>query len=120
MPGGGSIAGMIISLRNNANMLRRRSMFKKESTFLRTKKEYYKATKGKLELKKLTPIQLKRIRETIRLNRKESLKHTLIAILFVLPILLYVSNALLKTSSFYPFSTYTNLERENSEQKRSD
>lgn len=117
---GGSIAGMILSLRNNANMLRKRSMFKKESTFLRIKKEYYKASKGKIDLKQLNPIQLRRIRQTIKYNRKESLKHNLIAILFVVPIVLYVGNALLETSSFYPYSTYTNIKGGNSQKKKSE
>lgn len=117
---GGSIAGMITSLRNNSNMLRKKSIFKKESTFLRTKKEYYRAVKGKIDLKELTPIELQRIRQTIKYNRKESVKHTLIAILFVIPIVLYVGNALLKTSSFYPYATYANRKGGNPEKKRSD
>ena len=55
MAGGGSIAGMIISLRNNAKLLRKRNMFNRESSFLQAKKEYLRAAEGKLDLKKSYP-----------------------------------------------------------------
>ncbi len=58
MGGEGSTQHMIITMRNNLNMLRKKSMFKRERSFLNVKKEYYKASKGKIASKKLTKEEL--------------------------------------------------------------
>jgi len=71
MGGEGSIQSMITSLRNNRILLRKKSMFKRDRTFLSTRKEYYKAAKGKqIELKKASKEELHLIRNKIIKQRK--------------------------------------------------
>jgi len=71
MGGEGSIQSMITSLRNNRNLLRKKSMFKRGRTFLSTRKEYYKTAKGKnIELKKASKEELQLIRNKIIKQRK--------------------------------------------------
>jgi len=102
MAGGGSISGMIISLRNNAKLLRKRNRFNKESSFRQVKREYLKAAEGKLDLKKASPYELKRVREIVEQNRRESRKLTLIALFIVAPIVIYLGYSIQNYGSIYP------------------
>ncbi len=70
MGGEGSMQHMINTLRSNRNLLRKKSMFKRERSFLSTKKEYYKAAQGKIELKKATKEELILIRQKIIKQRR--------------------------------------------------
>lgn len=65
MAGGGSIQGMINSLKNNKRLLRRKRMFSKDRSFLNLKREYLKAAEGELDLKKATKEQLFTIRTKV-------------------------------------------------------
>jgi len=60
-------------LRYNKSLLRKKSTFKPESGFLRTKKEYYKAAEGKLNLKQVTPEELHLIRKKVLKSQKREL-----------------------------------------------
>jgi len=96
MGGEGSTQHMIITMRNNLNMLRRKSMFKRERTFLSVKKEYYKASKGKIASKKLTKEELLLIRNKVIANRRsESIRTWLIFFVIVISIIvlgIYILN----------------------------
>lgn len=120
MAGGGSIAGMIISIRNNAKLLRKKSMFKKESSFLHVKKEYLKAAEGKLDLKKATPHELKKVREVVKQNRRESRKLTLIALFVAAPLVLFVGYAIQTNASIYPQSTYADTKETDPNNRHND
>jgi len=69
--GGGSIQGMITSLKNNKKLLRSKKLFSKERNFLNTKKENLKATEGKLEFKEASKEELERVRNRIINQRKK-------------------------------------------------
>jgi len=100
MGGEGSIQHMINSLRNNRNLLRKKSIFKKERTFLSTKKEYYKAAQeGEVELKKATKEELILLREKIIKQRKiESIRSWVIVLIVMTPLILLGINASYNTS----------------------
>ncbi len=99
MAGEGSIQAMINSLRNNKNLLRKRSIFKKERTFLSTKKEYYKAAQGEFDLKKATKEELKTLREKIIKQRKiENRKSWSIVLAVMISLVLILINATYKTN----------------------
>lgn len=68
MAGEGSIQGMIISLRNNKNLLR------PKRSFLNQKKEFLKAANGEINFKKATKKELEKIREKIYKERKRQRK----------------------------------------------
>lgn len=70
MGGEGSMLHMINILRSNKSLLRRKPLFKRERTFLSRKKEYYKATGGKLDLKKATKEELALVRQKVIRQRK--------------------------------------------------
>ncbi len=71
MFGGGSAQGMKKSLSNNKKLLRSKRLFQKEQTFLNIKKEYLKATKGKVDLKKASKEELQQIRKKIIKERRK-------------------------------------------------
>ncbi len=71
MGGGGSIQGMINSLKNNKKLLRRNRMFLKDRSFLNLKKEYLKAADGEVNFKKATKKQLSEIRVKVIRERKK-------------------------------------------------
>lgn len=70
MAGGESSRAMTTILRNNRNLLRKKNIFKKDRTFLSTRKEYYKAAKGELNLKKASKKDLLLIRKKIIKQRR--------------------------------------------------
>ena len=82
MGGEGSMAYMIASLRDNKRLLRRKRLFEKERTFLNIKKEYYKASQGRIDFKKASPTELKKIREKVIANRKSENRTKLIVFCF--------------------------------------
>ncbi|MET7030803.1 hypothetical protein [Sediminicola luteus] len=68
MAGGGSIQGMIISLRNNKKLLR------PKRSFLNQRKEFLKAAKGELNLRKASKEELELFRNKIYQERKRHRK----------------------------------------------
>ena len=64
MAGGGSMQGMIISLRNNKNLLR------PKRSFLNQRKEFLKAAKGEANFRKATKEELELFRKKIYKKRK--------------------------------------------------
>ncbi len=70
MGGEGSMQHMINVLRSNRSLLRKKNMFKRERSFLSTKKEYYKAAQGKIDLKTATKEELILIRQKILKHRR--------------------------------------------------
>lgn len=92
--GGGSIQGMITSLRNNKNLLRKGNRFNRDDFFLRTNKNDLTANLGKIKDKEASPEVLK----AIRLKAKKSSKqHKAISVL------LSVAFMILAAWSFYSF-----------------
>lgn len=90
MGGGGSAQGMRNSLKANNMLLRKKSYFKKERTFLNRKREYSNAAKGVIDLKTATKEQLADIRNKIIKRRKrQNLVLLLVMILLVVPITYY-------------------------------
>ena len=87
MAGGGSISGMIISLRNNGNLLRKRSMFRTQGTFLNRKNEYFRAANGEADFKKTSPNDLIKVRNIIALHKKKETRSFIMA-LFIASMLL--------------------------------
>ncbi len=91
MGGEGSIQHMITTMRNNRNMLRKKNYFKRERTFLSTKREYYKASKGKIDSKNISKEELLQIRKIIIRKRKvENIRVWLILFAIITPILIFV------------------------------
>lgn len=86
-------------------------MFKKRARYSSIKKDYLKASEG-VDLNTATPIERKRIKDQVRQKRKEASRLRLIAILIVVPIVLFTGVGLLKTTSFYP-SDNTSSEEKN-------
>ena len=110
MGGGGSIAGMIISLRNNSKLLRKHSMFKKESSFLSFGEEHLKTTKGKINTKKATSNELKKIREVILKNKRTNIRNFIIVFIVVIPIIfLFVkfTTESVESGKFNPYAMQT-------------
>jgi len=98
MGGEGSMQSMITMLRNNKKLLRRKSIFRKERSFLNTKKEYYNAVKGEFDFKKISKKELELIRDRITKKRKkEDLRAWLISLTVMIPIIwfgVYIFNEL--------------------------
>jgi len=85
MVGGGSIQGMITSLRNNKELLRSKRFFSKERTFLSIKKEYLKAAGGKIAFKNASQNDILKIREKIvKARKKESAILFLVSLIIIL------------------------------------
>ncbi len=89
MPGGGSVQGMITSLRNNKNLLRSKKLFNKERTFLRIKKENLKVSNGKLNSEKASKEELKQIRKKIVKERYKEKKIVIGITIIVASIFIY-------------------------------
>ncbi|WP_282073219.1 hypothetical protein [Polaribacter atrinae] len=83
MAGGGSIQGMRTSLSNNKRLLRKKSLFRPERTFLSLKSEYIESAGGEIALKKATKSQLRAIRLKI-IKEKEREFYTICITLLVL------------------------------------
>lgn len=83
MGGEGSIQSMITILRNNKNMLRRKSVFRRETGFARLRTEYRNYTKGRIDSEPITEKELSEIREKIKKqNRRHNLRLASLSIIF--------------------------------------
>ena len=93
MSGAGHMHSMNTILRNNRNLLRKMSVFKRDSSFMSTRKAYLKALQGEVDIKKLSKQELRRIREKVIKNqRKESIKVLTLSILITIPFLILSYN----------------------------
>lgn len=89
MGGAGHMASMNTILRNNKNLLRKVSIFKKDRSFMSNRKAYLKATKGDVDIKKLSKQELRIIRErVIKEREKEQIRNWVLSILIITPILI--------------------------------
>ena len=93
MSGAGNMSSMNTILRNNRNLLRKISIFKRDNSFMSARKAYLKALKGEVDIKKLSKQELRRIREkVIKERKKESLKVLIISILITIPLIILSYN----------------------------
>ena len=89
MGGGGSIQGMSNSLKINRQMLRKKTYFRKERSFLNRKREFHKAA-GIIDLKTATTEELAEIRhKIIKRRRQNNLKFLLFFMVIFIPILYF-------------------------------
>ena len=105
-------------LNNNKNLLRKKSLFRRERTFLNLKKEYLKAADGKLDYKKASKEELLAIRKKImRRRKKKEIVVATIYLFFVSLILYFVftlvqqENVLLQNQQSTSLSDKTNNEK---------
>ncbi len=97
MGGEGSIQHMINSLKNNKKLLRRKSRFEKEKSFLSIDKGTYETKKEPFKSKKATPELLRKIqKETKQASNKKKLFIGFISLICLLFML------------FFLFDLYTN------------
>ncbi|MBT0607385.1 tetratricopeptide repeat protein [Aequorivita echinoideorum] len=88
MVGGfGSIQNMIITLRNNKNLLPNRKSFFESKNFKTTKREYHKVTGRQFNIKKASPEELLAIRKKIKSNRKRESRKFAILLCISLPLI---------------------------------
>ena len=88
MGGAGHMASMNTILSNNKKLLRKVSIFKKDRSFMSSRKAYLKALDGKVDIRKLSKQELRVIREkVIREREKESTRNFIISVLIIIPIL---------------------------------
>jgi hypothetical protein len=99
MAGEGGMAHMIVSQRNNKRLLRRKRLFEKERTFLSIKKEYYKASQGRVDFKKATPEELKKIRNKVIANRKSENRIQLTVLCFSILIIGFIIFKIVKSEN---------------------
>lgn len=93
MGGAGHMASMNAILRNNRNLLRKVSIFKKDSSFMSARKAYLKVLGGKVDIKKLSKKELFEIREkVIKERKKESIKYWVISLLIAIPLTIFSYN----------------------------
>lgn len=100
MSGAGHLQSMQAVLRNNRKLLRKRSIFKKDSSFLSSRKEYLKAAKGEVDFKTISKEELSLLRDkVIKQRRIESLRAWIITFLIGVPIIafgFYISNNIIQ------------------------
>jgi len=90
MSGAGHLQSMRAILRNNRLLLRKTGLFKKDRSFLSSRKEYLKAAKGEIDFKTISKSELRSLREKVVRNRKsENLRVWLITLVIMIPILSY-------------------------------
>ncbi len=88
MPGSGAIRHMVDTVRNNRKLLRKKSMFKKERSFLGLTSQIYQSADGKVPSKKLSSNELRRIKErTLKEAQKDNLRAIIIATVMAIPLL---------------------------------
>ena len=92
MPGSGAIGYMVSTIRNNRKLLRKKSMFKKERTFLSLTGQDYKSAEGKVAKKKLSSNELRRIKErTLKEAQKDTNRAIIVATVLAIPLLFLFS-----------------------------
>lgn len=92
MGGEGSIQGMRTSLSNNKKLLRKKSLFRPERTFLSLKSEYIESAGGEIALKKATKAQLRAIRLKIIKEKEREfyvISISLLVLLFIIGLVSY-------------------------------
>ena len=93
MGGAGHMASMNTILSNNKKLLRKVSIFKKDRSFMSSRKAYLKALDGKVDIRKLSKQELRSIREkVIREREKEETKNLIISVLIIIPIIILSYN----------------------------
>lgn len=87
---------MITRMRNNRKILRKKGLFKKERSFASIKKEYYKASSGKIDSKKLSKEELLLIRNRVIKRRMEGeikfLSILIVILASIIVLSIYISN----------------------------
>lgn len=98
MGGAGSIQSMNTILRNNRNLLRKKSIFKRDNSFMSARKKYLKAAKGEIDFKNISKEELRAIRKkVIKEQKTENLRAWIITLVLLVPIFafgIYISNQL--------------------------
>lgn len=85
MAGEGSIQGMIVILRNNKKLLRKRNPFRRKPGYKKLRSDYLKYSKGEIESKSITKAELRKIRnKVIREQKKENTISTCLALVIAL------------------------------------
>jgi tetratricopeptide (TPR) repeat protein len=100
MPGEGSMMHMIITLRNNKKLLRKKGMFKKERSFLQSDKSNYAAPSTGIPSEEVAPEQLEKIRSKVIGERKRRNLQFTIFLCVILPILGFLGYLVLHNFSF--------------------
>jgi len=98
--GFGSINHMIVTLRNNRNLLPVKRSYFKNKDYTNVKNEYYKAAGDSFDIKKATPEQLKFVRETIINKRKREARNFVILLWVGIPLICF---GLFKTFQHFSF-----------------
>lgn len=100
MPGAGSMDHMVKTIVNNAKLLRKKSMFKKERSFLQSNKEDYSTPEVGIPSEKVAPALLKKIRSTTIDERRKRNRQFTILLLFIIPFVTYLGYLFLNNFSF--------------------
>jgi len=112
----GSLQSMGSILRNNRNLLRKRGVLKKDSTFLSARKEYLKAANGTIDFKNISNKELQLLREKVIKNRKtENLRIWLISLAISIPIIVfgfYLSYEFIENKNRNIYDKYSRSEKE--------
>ena len=102
--GMGHLQGMRVVLKRNRDILRKTGLFKKDQSFLSSRKAYLKAAKGELNFKTISKSDLLALREKVIKKRKaESIRAWLIALGLMIPILalgIFIANAFTAPENF--------------------
>ena len=86
----GNVQGMRVILRNNRQILRKTGLFKKDQSFLSSRKEYLKAAKGEVDFKTISKSELRALREKVIKNRKaETLRVWIITLAIMIPVIFF-------------------------------
>lgn len=97
--GFGSIDNMIVTLRNNRNLLPTKRSYFKNKDYGTIKKEYYKAAGGSFNVKKASPEQLLFLRnKIIKTRKKEALRFTF---------LLFIGLPLIALGLYFTFHNFS-------------
>ncbi|MEZ4858933.1 MAG: hypothetical protein R2781_09000 [Flavobacteriaceae bacterium] len=90
MAGEGSIQGMIVSLRNNKRLLRKKSRFKKNRSFLQKDEMEFHNTAEGIKVEKISKDDLLRIKEKILKERKRYHIRLFIFLFISLPLIIFL------------------------------
>lgn len=87
--GAGTILDMIIRDKNNKALLRKKNPFKRDWNLFSIRKEYFKAAKGKIDLKKASHEEIMLIRAKVLLQRRKDFFRSGIALCIIVPIIVF-------------------------------
>ncbi len=85
----GSLNHMVITLRNNAKLLRKRSLFKKERSFLRGEEMEFKHSYQGIPSKPVSKEKLQKIKEKIQQEQRRDRNKLMLITLFFLPLIVF-------------------------------